>query len=907
MNNEHGQAEMVSRVHKDGAYMESEPVARTGSRDGMRPWKSGHRLKTVLVTTFFLLLATSMALFAYRVLNQEVQQNIQILKQQANVLASNVAATSSEALLGRDYTAIEQMLLRAIQFPGIDEIQVADMNGKVLSDVVLENGRGQPRYGSSVIGLPVAAQVHINMNKGQMVVWQPVFLGDLLGWVRVTQSLASITAIENRIWTTNALFAIVLLVSTVVLVMLILHKPMLWLRRYAEFADRLGEKRGEQIGICTTASELESLGEALNRASRRLYEQDITIQKGMDDLERLAAFPEKNPDIVLSLNTRGELQYLNPYGRGVLENLGLSENEINRLLPDNYHVILEMCGTHGNTAREIEANYAGRTFLWSFSPIKNRDLLHCYGSEITDRKRVEERAKKALLEKSVAEAASQAKSMFLANMSHEIRTPLTAIIGFSEALLNVNQGTSERVEAVQTIRRAGKHLLTVINDILDLSKIEAGRLEIERLTVNLFELVEDVTSLARLQLESKDVQFSVQPQFPLPRTVYSDPVRIRQVLLNLISNAIKFTDHGKITLRLRYDADSQSLALEIEDTGIGIKPEQLSRMFTPFTQADASTTRRFGGTGLGLTLSKQMAEMLGGTITVDSEPNQGSRFTFTIDVGEVETLFYHPDEVPNTLPVSTLKEEVERLSGTVLVAEDNPDNQRLIQLNARYLGIAADVVENGELAVAAALTQPYDLILMDMQMPIMDGLTATRLLRARGYLGPIVALTANATPQYKQSCFTAGCNGFLTKPIERLKFNEMLGKYLKVSESLNMGNELGAANKEPRIFSELLQEGSEMADLIEYFINRLPGYLECLRDAQSKSDIVMLKKQAHDLKGIGSAYGYPQVTDLAIKLEAALADEPEQVNTLIEAFALLFRRIQADANQVTADDTKQAR
>ena len=477
----------------------------------------------------------------------------------------------------------------------------------------------------------------------------------------------------------------------------------------------------------------------------------ILFIRGIDrknrEIERLAAFPEKSPDIVLSLDAKGALQYLNPYGHRLLDEVGLSESGISALLPPDYHALLERCMELGSPSREIEAEYGGRSFLWTFSPTTSRDLVHCYAREITDHKRAEEQAKKAQFEKSAAEATSQAKSMFLANMSHEIRTPLTAIIGFSEALLNVKQSKVEQLEAINTIHRTGKHLLTIINDILDLSKIEAGGLEVERVSVPLFELVEEVAAMARHQVESKSIQFFVDPSFPLPKVIQSDPVRIRQILLNLLSNAIKFTERGKITLRVRYDTENGRLALQVADTGVGIKPEHLSRIFNPFTQADAGTARRFGGTGLGLSLSKQLAEMLGGTITVESNLDQGSCFTFTLDAGPVSILINSPEEAQQVRQPSMPDDNFNLLTGTLLVAEDNPDNQRLIALNARYLGVEVKMVENGEMAVAEALANPYDLILMDMHMPIMDGLTAVRVLRSKGYSGPIIALTADATLQ----------------------------------------------------------------------------------------------------------------------------------------------------------------
>jgi signal transduction histidine kinase/CheY-like chemotaxis protein len=598
--------------------------------------------------------------------------------------------------------------------------------------------------------------------------------------------------------------------------------------------------------------------------------------------------------------------------------------------------------------------------------------------------------------------ANQAKSQFLANMSHEIRTPLTAIIGFSEALLDVNQTMPERIEGIQTINRAGKHLLGIINDILNLSKIEAGQLEVERIPVPLFALLDEVAALAYLQAEAKGVYFRVEPVFPLPEAVQSDPIRIKQILLNIISNAIKFTEQGGVILRVRHDSSAARLVLEVIDTGIGISAEQLARLFQAFAQADASTTRRFGGTGLGLALSKQLAEILGGGISVDSRPGQGSCFTITLDAGAVGPLVYRQEEVLQPAPSSEEREDPLTVHGSLLLAEDNLDNQRLITLKARRLGVEPRVVENGALAVEAALAQPYDLILMDMQMPVMDGLTAVRTLREKGYRGPIVVLTANTSQQDRQNCLDAGFDDFLAKPIERERFDETLRCYLRVGaedaeedaepiflslllqdpglsdlighflgvitgfhqqlqqvleegdieaigrlarqmksvgsdykcpQFINLAGKLEfaaaagngqamaklvgnlgglvkririhvpqqdsvqtAAESEAPLVSELLQEGPDMVDLVEYFIGRLPDYEQNLQAALTSGDLAALKKQAHDLKSVGGGYGYPLVTELAVRLESsALEGRLEEAASNVEAFSRLARRIHAGA------------
>ena len=986
-------------------------IAQTQDITHKRPMS----LIVVLVVVFSLLLTLSMALFTFRVLNQEVDQNIQTLKQQSLVLTSNLAAT------GADYAALERLLLRSVQFPGIEGIMIADVHGKVLSHVVDDNGKGQARFAVETLKLPTQSKVDVKMQNGKMLIWQPVVLGDLIGWIKVTHSLAVVDAIKRRIWTTNAQFAALISVFSIFFLFVFLRKPIKTIGRYAIFADHLGEKRGEQVPICNTSHELQSLGLALNRASKRLYEQELAIQKGVEDLEHLAAFPEKSPDIVLAVNYQGEQQYLNPYGRQLLIELGMENGEANNLLPQNYRDLLNKCCEDGGATREIEASIAGRTFLWTFAPIDNRDLIHCYGLDITAHKQAEEKAKNAMIEKSVAEMASQAKSMFLANMSHEIRTPLTAIIGFSEALLDVNQSMSERVEGIQTINRAGKHLLTVINDILDLSKIEAGRLDVERMPMMMFSIIEEVTTIARMQAESKGIAFEIEPVFPLPLMVNSDPVRMRQVVLNLISNATKFTEKGKVVLGLKYDEPASQLIIKVSDTGIGMSPEQLSRMFQPFSQADISTSRRFGGTGLGLALSQKLAEMLGGKITVESTLGKGSCFTFTLDTGPVKSLVKSAKDIP-ILQSAALMDESSNLTGSILLAEDNPDNQRLISLNTRRLGAQIHVVENGELAVQAALQQSYDLILMDMQMPVMDGITATQTLRSKGYTGPIVALTANATQQDMQKCLSAGCNSFLTKPIERGKFSETLSVYLKTNNDqsrdeidelvvpselcndpqlaetitellanikssqqglqpavaagdletirkhaqqikstgtgymfhqvaeiagqlefaatagnksavqllinkfaglvqqieqaipnanldnceplkMNTVSNEESYNDESPIISQLLEDEPDMADLILYFLESLPDYVRDVREAEQKGDLQTIKNKAHDLKSVGGGYGYPQVTELAIKLEeSVIQGDMVETKVLIDQFEILCGRIQAGAKFIEGPD-----
>ena len=382
-----------------------------------------------------------------------------------------------------------------------------------------------------------------------------------------------------------------------------------------------------------------------------------------------------------------------------------------------------------------------------------------------------------------AESATRAKSDFLANMSHEIRTPMTAILGFSEVLLGeqgLDHAPRERIESLQTIQRNGRYLLELINDILDLSKIEAGKLDLERGQCNVGELAHEVIRLMRVRADAKGLTLAVEYAGPVPETIHTDSTRLRQILINLVGNAIKFTEIGAVRLTVRTllrGGESSSVQFAVTDTGIGMTQEQQKRLYQPFTQAESSTSRKYGGTGLGLAISQRLAEMLGGDIAVFSIPGQGSTFTLTVDAGPLKGVpmcaeaasALRSDHVstssrpPQTSPVN--------LNCKVLLAEDGPDNQRLISFFLKKAGAEVTLVENGREALDVAMAfhlakSPFDVILMDMQMPVMDGYEATRQLRNAGYERPIVALTANAMDGDEDMCRRAGCDGYVAKPID---------------------------------------------------------------------------------------------------------------------------------------------
>ncbi|MBX9766549.1 MAG: MASE1 domain-containing protein [Bdellovibrionales bacterium] len=382
-----------------------------------------------------------------------------------------------------------------------------------------------------------------------------------------------------------------------------------------------------------------------------------------------------------------------------------------------------------------------------------------------------------------AESASAAKTAFLANMSHEIRTPLGAILGFSELILNSEMDAPQKAKSIEVIKRNGKLLSNIIDDILDLSKVEAGRMDVERIDVSLDEVVVDMTSLLYAEAARKGLEMKIFAEGPVPATVKTDPLRLRQILLNVVGNAIKFTRQGHIYVKIklsRVHGGKEALTFVVEDTGRGIAEDEKGKLFSPFSQSDVSTTRKYGGTGLGLILSRKFAQALGGDLVLsESTFGQGSTFTIFIDPGELrlnnlscQLLGHpHPEVSESSQQVVAVQSRPQPLAMEeplkILLVDDSDDNQILMKQVLLKAGAGrVDVAVNGVEAVQRATAESYDIILMDIQMPEMDGMTATRILRDQGYTNPIVALTAHAMIEERRKCLAGGFDEHLCKPVE---------------------------------------------------------------------------------------------------------------------------------------------
>jgi PAS domain S-box-containing protein len=499
----------------------------------------------------------------------------------------------------------------------------------------------------------------------------------------------------------------------------------------------------------------------------------------------LSAIIEAQPECVKVVDADGNLVHMNRAGLQMIAASSMSQVRgalVEDLILEEYreayrHMHAQVLqGEPGSLTFEVVGLDGQHHWMeTSAVPLPDRtgktDLL-AVTRDITERRRQEEATRAA---QAKAESANRSKSVFLANMSHELRTPLTAIIGFADLLKGTAKVSGEDEAALQAIHSSGEHLLALINDVLDVSKIEAGQLEIEMVTFNLRDLIQ--RAVQSLMPGAMQAGLTVKLSFAddLPSAIRSDPMRIRQVLINLLSNAIKFTHQGGVEVHVGTSDAHSSIAITVADTGIGIGEAALDRIFSPFQQADASTTRNYGGTGLGLTISREIADTMGGHLAAESQPGEGSTFTFVVPVQEDRSGGDAGGE-----PLASIRSN---FNGRALVVEDNAINRRVLTELLRRRGLEVDFAVNGlegyqRTTAAFGSDEAFDVVFMDMQMPIQDGYTTARSLKEHSSAPPIIALTASALKEDRDRCIDAGCDAYLPKPVDNALLDSLLAKYL---------------------------------------------------------------------------------------------------------------------------------
>ncbi|WP_373865582.1 7TM diverse intracellular signaling domain-containing protein [Pseudoalteromonas peptidolytica] len=456
--------------------------------------------------------------------------------------------------------------------------------------------------------------------------------------------------------------------------------------------------------------------------------------------------------------------------------------------------------------------------------------------------------------------ASEAKSRFLANMSHEIRTPMTSIIGYADGIMLGDIKPHERNHAISVILQNSRHVLGLINDILDMSKIEANKLEVELVESNLFQAIAHVDSLLGKQIRDKGLEFALNYHFPLPDFVVIDPTRLRQILLNLTSNAMKFTTVGKISIDVA--CQNERLLITVRDTGIGMTADEQKELFSAFYQADSSTSRKYGGTGLGLNISKSLANKLDGDIFVESEVGSGTAFTLSLGLYTTERTRW----VESLAQIGDVREHIkvpeeitQALKGEVLLAEDNTDNSKLIKRILERMGLSVTAVENGQLAVQAVLDNEFDLILLDIQMPVMDGEQAFSFIQATGGSTPVIALTANTMQHEIDRYLKLGFSDHLAKPIDRLIFSQKIAHYLdiKVEEELDLPE-------------------AEFNQLKQQYVSGLHEQIIQIKNQAKYQDYEALAKTVHAIKGTAAMFDCIDIHKIAHQLDEKLKNKQLQ-------------------------------
>ena len=841
-------------------------------------------------------LIVSAVILVYSSVKSEVESNRTLLQERLADETDFVLPTITEQAVVGDYANIERLLKLRVKRAEINRFAWIDEQGNKIEAVNYSAPQEAPDWFVAWVDMPPL------QHTSEVAV----------GGVRYGEISFELTPLPmvNRLWQSllDKLQLFILGVGIFFAVIIqILHGGLEPLYRLASGARRLGQGDYSVRLPAEGAPEMLESIRAFNNMADGIEQLVTSLRESEARKRLLATIVEQSDQAIFTTDLAGRITSWNPgaealFGYTAEEAIG---REYSMLVTSEDRPKAE---TTGRVRAERKRSYESRMVTRSgtivdievsAAPLYDDDGMHAgeitIARDITERKRTQEQL---IAAKKAAEAASQAKSDFVANMSHEIRTPMNGILGFTELALDSDLSPEQR-ENLHAVKSSAESLLGVINDILDFSKIEAGRLDIESIPFSLRDNIAQTMKSLELRAHQKGLKLSwaVTPQ--VMDHVIGDPVRLRQVIVNLAGNAIKFTDRGEVELRAELQSrhgNEARLLFSVRDTGIGIPQEKRRVIFEAFSQADMSTTRLYGGTGLGLTIASRLVDLMGGRIAVESEPGKGSIFRFDIKVGvagEGTELAPIPATATSGSALGRRAARTATRPLQVLVAEDNPVNQKLAVRLLEKLGHRVQLVENGEQAVATAKVQHFDALLLDVQMPVMGGLAACAAIRAwersRGAHVPIVAMTAHAMQGDEERCLAAGMDDYISKPIDIDRLVSVLGKIAPSAKSPVAEAATPAPTEaEVDIDLALSRVGNDrklMSDVVGLFMAQCPKAIAEMEGALAAGDSERLYQAAHKFKGSAGSIAAQRAAELALALEKA--GRGGDLQTATEIFARL--------------------
>jgi PAS domain S-box-containing protein len=869
-------------------------------------------------TLSWLLVIFTLGIFVAVTLPYQKRVILENMTSQAQSIAASISQVTATAIVAEDYSSAIDHCMRVVRdSPSLRYVVITRKDG--FSLVATRGGwrRVQVEGPRASGGVREPTRRFLRSD----IVGEDVFQYSLpfdysgieWGWIHIGLSLGGYRADLRELYTRTILLGILCVGVALAASFLFARRLTRPIATLDAVTQRVAAGDLTAKAEVSSGDELERLAESFNRMTEALRRSKGELSAAKEYTEDI--FRSLN-DAVVVVGTDGTIKAVNA---AALRMLGYGDEEllgqpIGKVLAEGEAA--DLClpqvageGSPAGSERVYVTKQGSRIpVLFSVSPLQSDEgrasSLACVAVDITERKRAEATLRKA---KEDAEAANRAKSQFLANMSHEIRTPMNGVLGMTDLLLATDLSETQRRYA-ETAHFSGKKLLEVLNDILDFSKIEAGKLALRKADFDLAETTREVVDLFSAQAAEKGLELVHRVDERVPSTLQGDPNRIHQILSNLVGNAVKFTERGRVSVDVRSFGGSGRVTLlriEVRDTGIGIAFEDQIGIFDPFFQADASAARRHGGTGLGLAISKQLVEMMGGELGVTSEPGKGSTFWLTLPLersaNQDSLVGARPPDAPGV---------GRRLEGRVLLAEDNPVNQEVARAMLEALGLEVTIVGNGRRAIEALSEARYDLVLMDCQMPEMDGYEATRVIResgpamppqARGETTmPIIALTAHAMQGVREECLAAGMNDYISKPFNQAELEKILRRWLTTDRSTRAAAPARSEPhpKAPVLDPEVLEnlrkldhpgKPSLVARIAQAYLDDTPSRLESLRIAVEASDSDGIRLAAHALKSSSLNVGARAVGELCRALEARASEGSKNGGSLAGAGDLADR------------------